>query len=184
MRLIDAIKQKGLPFNVPHSSRDDLPNFFKHMGFVTGAEIGVYRGEFTKKFCEAGLKMYAIDPWITYAGTTQGRQDFLYEHTKRVLAPYPGCTIIRKTSMDAVKDFKDGSLDFVYIDGDHRFRYIAEDLWEWEKRVRRGGVVSGHDYNFGEVGPIVDAFVKIKGLASFYVCGDQDEYLSWFWIKV
>ena len=48
--------------------------------------------------------------------------------------------------MDAVEDFEDESLDFVYIDGHHGFRYIAEDLCEWSYKVRKGGIISGHDY--------------------------------------
>ena len=120
------------------------------MDYKVGAEIGSCRGEFTEKFCKAGLKMYAIDPWTGYAGAgrtekLQEIQDSHYEETKKLLAPYD-CTIIRKTSMEAVSDFEDGSLDFVYIDGNHAFRYIAEDLYEWTKKVRNSGAVSGHDY--------------------------------------
>ncbi len=48
--------------------------------------------------------------------------------------------------MDALEDFEDNSLDFVYIDGDHNFKHISEDIYEWTKKVRSGGIVSGHDY--------------------------------------
>ncbi len=206
MKLINAIKLHGSPFTIPDCGRDELPEFFKQMGYKVGAEIGVYKGEFTEKFCKAGLKMYAIDPWLAYVGAgrtqqKQDRQDFLYGHTKRTLAPYPECKIIRKTSFEASKDFKDGSLDFVYIDGDHRFKYIAEDIVEWEKKVRRGGAVSGHDYFctdpqannvLCQVGAIVDAFVKAYQIGDFYAFGrskpleqeaKNDRYLSWMWIK-
>lgn len=206
MKLIDGIKKIGLPYQIPNCSRDELPAFFKEMGYKVGAEIGVFRGEFTKKFCEVDLKMYAVDPWIGYVGAgrsekVQDKQNINLQHAKKNLAPYPNCKIIRKTSMDAVKDFKDGSLDFVYIDGDHRFKYIAEDIFEWEKKVRSGGAVSGHDYFFTNpratnvichVGPVVDAFVKVKGIKNFYVFGrtkpqkkarKNDRTLSWMWIK-
>src|SRR4029078_12029070 len=115
-----------------------------------GAEIGVDKGAFSQEFCEAGLTLHAIDPWKyddDYQDSrSQERLDFLYGHTKRILAPYPDCTIIRKTSMEAVKDFKDESLDFVYIDGNHQLRYVIEDLVEWSKKIRSGGIISGHDY--------------------------------------
>jgi predicted O-methyltransferase YrrM len=48
--------------------------------------------------------------------------------------------------MEAVKDFKDESLDFVFIDGNHQYSYVLEDITEWSKKVRSGGIVSGHDY--------------------------------------
>ena len=57
MKLIDGLKLQGLPALIPDSSREELPSVFKSMGFKVGAEIGVYRGEFTKLFCEQGIKM-------------------------------------------------------------------------------------------------------------------------------
>jgi hypothetical protein len=39
--------------------------------------------------------------------------------------------------MDALNDFEDDSLDFVYIDGNHEFPYVAEDLFHWSKKVRK-----------------------------------------------
>ena len=205
MTLLEAIKQKGKPFTIPDSSRNDLPQFFVDRGYKVGAEIGVYKGEFTKKFCEAGLKIFAIDPWMGFQG--QGRtqqvqytQDAYYEQAKKVLIPFENCSIIRKTSMDAVEDFKDGSLDFVYIDGDHNFRHAAEDIYEWAKKVRIGGIVSGHDYfctpSFArnvvcQVKPVVDAYIKMMEIENFYLCGrtgkvehgGQDKYYSWFFIR-
>src|SRR5688572_4342222 len=115
MKLIDGIKLKGNPVEIPDCSRDDLPEFFLEMGYKVGAEVGVYKGEFTKKFLDAGLEMYGVDPWLNYSEYRnkrgQKRIDFQYEHAKRVLAPYPNCTVVRKTSMEAVKDIPDKSLD-------------------------------------------------------------------------
>ena len=203
MKIIDGIKLKGRPAEIPGCSRGDLPQFFVDMEYKIGAEIGVYKGAFVEKFCKAGLKMYAIDSWQGYSGggknqAIQARQDFLYGHAKRTLAPYTNCTIIRTTSMDAVRQFKHGSLDFVYIDGDHSFRYIAEDLVEWAKRVRSGGAVSGHDYFYYgpesdlvcQVGPVVDAYIKTFEIPNFYIFGKtenpkdkDDKYPSWMFIK-
>lgn len=187
---------------IPDCSRDDLPQFFVDRGFKVGAEIGTYKGEYAEKFCKAGLKLYAIDPWGIFKDyhwdQTQERQDFLYEHTKRLLAPYKDCTIIRKTSMDAVKDFKDESLDFVYIDGNHSFKYVAEDICEWTKKVKKGGVISGHDYaDFGtkwnvDVKDVVDAYVRARRIKKWYVLGRtrrkkpdevRDRFRSWMWFK-
>jgi hypothetical protein len=203
MKLIEAIKEKGRPFTIPDCGRDSLPDFFKELGFKVGAEIGTYRGEFAEKFCKEGLKLYAIDPWMGYEGAgrteqKQDKQDLNYEEAKKVLAPYPDCLLIRETSREALKLIPDGSLDFVYLDGDHRFQYIAEDLVEWSKKVRTGGIVSGHDY-FNtdpwannvqcQVGAVVDAFVKSFGIETFYVFkpliekSKGDSTPSWFYIK-
>jgi Methyltransferase domain len=204
MKLIDALKEKGRPFEIPDCSRDDLPAFFVEMGYKTGAEVGVYKGEFSKKLCEAGLTLFAIDPWKIYKDYNnprgQSRLDAQYEHTKRLLSPYPKCTIIRKTSMEAVEDFEDESLDFVYIDANHEFRYIAEDISEWTKKVKKGGVVAGHDYFFVKSGTgaqiwhvayVVRAFVGAFDISNYYLLGSKDtkegekrdKWRSWMFVK-
>ena len=203
MKIVDGLRLKGSPAEIPDCSRDELPQFFVEMGFKVGAEIGVYKGEFSEKFCKAGLKLYAIDPGLPeHLDKSRGpnRLEFLYEYTKRVLTPYPNCTIIRKTSMEAALDFEDNSLDFVYIDANHGFRYIAEDLWEWSKKVKKGGVISGHDYAVSKdahdkysyhVKFAVDGFVRAKEIMNFYVLGrketllneKRDKWRSWMWIK-
>ncbi|SRR5260221_6576562 len=209
MKLIDAVKnKKGFPFNVPNCGRDELPGFFKEQGFKVGAEIGVYRGEYTEKFCKAGLTMYAIDPWAGYVGAgrserKQDMQDTNYEFAKKRLSKYKDCTLIRKTSMKALEDIKNGSLDFIYIDGDHRFPFIAEDLYEWYWKVKKGGVIAGHDYFctdpwatnvLCQVGVVVDAFVKAYKIENFYTFGrtkptleeeaKNDRTLSWMFYRV
>lgn len=204
MDLLEAIKESGGPYEIPDCSRDDLPEFFVKMGFKKGAEIGVYKGEFSEKLAKAGLELLAIDPWKIYEGFEnprgQQRLDFQFEHTQRVLLPYPNAKIIRKTSMEAVKDFADGSLDFVYIDANHEFRYIAEDLAEWSKKVKKGGIVAGHDYFFTKTGTGVDhwhvayvlkAYVGAFGIKNWYILGrketikgeKRDKWRSWMFIK-
>lgn len=207
MRLLDAVKQEGRPFNVPDCSRNELPEFFKEMGFKIGAEVGVYLGVFTEKFLQAGLIIYAIDPWIGYSGAgrteqVQTKQDTNFNLAHQRLSPYKNCTMIRRTSMDAVADFENAALDFVYIDGDHRFRYIAEDISEWYQKIKPGGVISGHDYFVTHPGAnnvicqvekVVDAFVDTYGIKNFYTFGrskptleeeaKDDKTLSWMWIK-
>lgn len=203
MKLIDGLKLKGRPAEIPDSSRDDLPQFFVELGFKVGAEIGVYKGEYTKFFLDAGLKMYGIDPWRNYSeyrnSRGQKRLDFLYEHTKRVLAPYPNCTIVKKTTMEAINDFPDESLDFVYIDANHLLKYVIEDIYEWSKKVRQGGVIAGHDYfyekredfNVIHVAFAVKAYTDAYDIKNWYVLGREkfvkgekrDRWRSWMWIK-
>lgn len=211
MQLIQAIKHQGDPFYIQDCARDEVPEFFKSLGFETGAEIGVYKGKFTEKFCQEGFKMFAIDNWLVWKGDPnnhqpQERQDFLYERAKSRLSHYKNCSVIRKNSSDAVKDFKPGSLDFVYIDADHSFRGIADDIHEWFQIIRSGGVISGHDYNytgsdqrakesfntFCQVPQLVDTFTKAFKIKNYYVFGrtkdepneqTNDLYLSWLFFK-
>lgn len=38
------------------------------------------------------------------------------------------------------------SLDFAYIDAQHHFEAIREDIELWYPKIRRGGILSGHDF--------------------------------------
>ena len=206
-KIKEGLKLKGSPAEIPDVSRLDLPEFFKEMGYKTGVEIGVYKGTFLEKFCKAGLEMYGIDPWRTYtdfdlvSDNRKRRQGFLYEHTKRALAQYDNVTLIRKTSMEALEDFEDGSLDFVYIDGNHKLKYVVEDIYGWSKKVKKGGIVSGHDYihpkrTRDRLGNLhakfaVDAYVLAYRIRNWYLLGRQDpeegerrdRFRSWMWVK-
>lgn len=179
-------------------TRDELPEFCKERGYKLGAEIGVYAGEYMEKFCQLGIKMHGIDPWLAYSGMgrtfqKQRKMDKVYQKAKERLDKYDCAYIIKKNSMEALRDFKDESLDFVYIDGNHSFKYIAEDLCGWAKKVRPGGMVSGHDYWCSSaraenvvchVGPVVDAYVRVFGIDKLHVFGKgKDKYPSWMWIK-
>lgn len=184
MKIIDSLKHIGKPFEIPDCSRDDLPQFFVDMGFKKGAEIGVDKGQYSEVIAKSGLTLYSIDPWRSYDDykETQGQErlDFLYEHTKRVLSPYPNAHIIRKTSMEALSDFDDHSLDFVYIDGNHQLQYVIEDLVGWAKKVKIGGVISGHDYIYTNprtqagichVIPALDAYTRAYSIDNWYILG-------------
>jgi hypothetical protein len=208
--IMKGLELKGTPAFIPNCGRDDLPQFFVEMGYKVGAEIGVYKGEFTKKFLDVGLKMYGVDPWTPYeefdrmTEIRRTRLDFLYEHTKRYLEPYlktKQCELIKKTSMDALKDIPDESLDFVYIDGNHMFKYVAEDMCEWWKKIRKGGAMTGHDYTdtpaLGrrweviQVKFVVDGFTLANHISNWYVLGTEkkrhheirDRWRSWLIIK-
>ncbi len=134
--------------------RNDMASMFSELGYKTGAEIGVYTGEYSEVLCikNSGLKLHCVDPWEIYESKeiepfsqNQKALDEFHADAVRRLKPF-GCNIIKKTSMEAVKDFKPGSLDFVYIDANHDYEHTSEDLEEWAKIVRPGGIVSGHDY--------------------------------------
>jgi|SRR3989344_1329757 len=204
MKLIDALKHSGRPFEIPDASRDDLPKFFIEMGFKEGAEIGVDKGEFTEKFAQAGLKIHGVDSWAwskDYDNSrSQEHYDNIYEQAKSRLAPYSNATIFRKTSMEAVEDFKDESLDFVYIDGNHKLKFVIEDIVGWSKKIKSGGVIAGHDYvqfkpraetGICHVIPAVNAYTRAYEIDNWYVIGrkeapageTRDRWRSWMFIK-
>lgn len=208
MKLIDAIKIPGKGrFEIPDTIRDELPSFFKQLEFTTGAEIGVYQGQYTKKFLELGLTMYGVDPWEVYPdyshkrGRNMDKQEKLYQETMQTIGHYPNFHLVRKKSMDALKDFKDKSLDFVYIDAHHGFKYVTEDIWEWTKKIKKGGIIAGHDYGVlrrkkstydmynNHVKYVIDSYTQATLIPRWYVLGSRrpkpneqwEPWRSWFW---
>lgn len=139
---------RKLPIEIHDVTRESFAEVLGELGFKVGAEIGVAQGNHARILCEAipGLKLYCVDIWDRYKGYREytNRIKKYYKEAQERLAPYD-CVFIKKFSMDAIKDFEDRSLDFVYIDGAHDFFHIAEDL-KWAKKVRYGGIVFGHDY--------------------------------------
>lgn len=140
-----------------------LARLFTELEFKEGVEVGTNRGKFASFVCTVNpmLHLTCIDPWITYEGinVSQETQDAVYKYAVKHLAKF-NITILRKTSMEAVRDFALASLDFVYIDGDHSFDYVVQDIVNWVSRVKKGGLILVHDYNKLDVQSAVNAYTS------------------------
>ena len=182
-------------------NRSDFPELFKELGFEVGVEVGVLRGKYSEVLCRSNpkLKLFSVDAWSWYPSRVKRDYENVYEEAVWRLSRYPNCEMVRKWSMDAVKGFADESLDFVFIDGDHEFKAVTNDIAEWSKKVRKGGIVSGHDYGrshdrqYGNVKDVVNAWTYSKNITPWFVGesskykGDEDspDYRDncWFWVK-
>jgi len=148
-------------------------------------EIGVYEGENALDMLRHGVGfLYLVDPYRAHMNNSLITDEATFEVTqeemdqakadmlKRVEA-YPGKTqLLEFFSEEAAQAFKDDSLDFVYIDSVHSYDEVKKDISFWYPKVRKGGVLGGHDYvtaapgRAGYLGLIraVDEFVKEKGV--------------------
>jgi len=193
---------------IPNIGRDDMAKLFAELEFKEGAEIGVENGYYSKILCKAnpGMFLHCIDPWCAVAyepeaaahavDTKQEKYDERYREAFDVLVPY-NTNIIRQTSMDALKYIEDNSLDFVYIDANHDFPNFINDLHQWSKKVKEGGIISGHDYaNFSykkhnHVKRALDAYARCYRMQPLFIIGaknyengvTRDKYRSWMWVK-
>lgn len=55
---------------------------------------------------------------------------------------------IKLSTRSAFRLFKDRSIDFLFIDADHTYEGVREDIMLWLPKVKDGGVISGHDYDW------------------------------------
>ena len=67
-------------------------------------------------------------------------------------------TAIRKPSVEASKDFEDNSCDVVYIDMQHTYDAVIQDLKHWYPKVKVGGYIAGHDANHPGVNQAINEF--------------------------
>jgi len=200
------LEQKS-PIKLPIDRFRGLTGLFNELGFKVGAEIGVDNGRYSKWLCikVKKLKLFCVDPWIEYEDYIESHNqnktdmDTHYERAKTRLAKF-NVEFVRKTSMEAVKDFKDNSLDFVFIDGNHTFEYVVNDIAEWSKKVKPGGIVSGHDYwrsieskkslyingltdlerlKLVQVKDAVDGWMKANQISSWFLTIGS----TWFYVK-
>jgi len=156
------------------------------LGFKKGAEIGVLKGWYSKWLCAKirGLKLYLIDPYVYYKEYSEQRKqkdlDSYEAEAKTRLAKF-NVEFIKKTSMEAIKDFLDERLDFVFIDANHDYKWVSEDIREWSKKVRKGGIVSGHDYSDHhlDVKRAVNEWVKDNKISPLFLIGNK----TWFYVK-
>lgn len=125
-----------------------------------GAEIGVYRGENAQRVLEEfpQCELVLVDTWCEWSGdstyykhhgnmghkTSDSWEATMVEAMERT--SYFRVVVRRMTSKEASIIQQDGSLDFCFIDSNHTYESVREDIELWLPKVRKGGLISGHDY--------------------------------------
>ena len=96
--------------------------------------------------------LYCVDHWEGNANVDR-HQRLVSEYDifatfKANVSSYKGSDLVKPlvmSSRDAAKIVGDGSLDLVFIDGDHSYDHTASDIKLWIPKVTPGGILSGHD---------------------------------------
>lgn len=187
---------RHMPIRIHETRHGGLTRLWAELGYQSGAEIGVEQGHYSEEILcgNSGARLYCIDPWQTYTRyfdhVSQSKLDRFYAEAVERLKPYAErCTIIKAHSVDAARNFKDGELDFAYIDGNHEYQYVVNDICEWMRVVRPGGMLAGHDYRRDKSNRIPFHVIQaVQGYADAYhitpwfvILGDRAA--SWLWIK-
>ncbi len=117
------------------------------------AEIGCWLGTgstqvFIENLSALGGTLFCIDTWRGSPNVAE-HQRMIAEYdvfrTFMLNADSPVVKPIRARSADAAKTFDDRSLDLVFIDGDHCYAEVMQDIAAWRPKLRSGGILCGHD---------------------------------------
>lgn len=72
----------------------------------------------------------------------------IFEEFKNNLAPViKYINPVQALSSEAVKQYENKSLDFIFIDGNHHYEGVMEDLKNWRPKMKDGAIMAGDDYN-------------------------------------
>jgi len=197
------LNQHRMPIEIPNTNRKDLAKLFYELDYETGAEIGVERGNYSEILCKRNpnLHLYCIDAWECYPEyrehVSQEKLDRFYDETKDRLSKWDA-NLIRGFSVDAAKDFDNKSLDFVYIDANHNFQNVTNDICAWLPKIKKGGIISGHDFIRRKgtsyqvhVVEAITGYTQAYRIKPWFVFGRKaiienerrDKPRSWMWIK-
>ena len=134
--------------------------------------------------------MYGVDPYLfyerndekplikdlmlffkIYSITKESKKKIFnsfFELAKKKLSKYGRrVELIRKSSKAAAEEFKNRTLDFVFIDAAHDYESVKKDIEAWYPKVKRGGIISGHDYYASSVRQAVHEYLKeVKSVSS------------------
>jgi hypothetical protein len=133
--------------------REEFGEFLTSKNLIKkGVEVGSFKGEFARTILEKweGV-LYMVDPWYELEDYNDMsniglNQDAYLEAMRSINDFRDRAYMLRCLSKQAVDLFPDESLDFVYIDGNHEYSYVVQDIKLWYPKVKKGGIVAGHDY--------------------------------------
>lgn len=124
---------------------------------ITMAEIGSWQGESAEMFLKSGkiIKFFSIDPY----GNDERRMEAEDIFKWRV----SGFNVvkIRSTSNEGMSQCD--ILDFVYIDGNHSYEWVKADIKNSLDKIRKGGIIGGHDYGEKYIHTVVKAVDELLG---------------------
>jgi predicted O-methyltransferase YrrM len=147
--------KKMLKTNNWFNYQDFYENMASIKKYKTYVELGVWKGHsvsyLASKLKGRNVKIYAVDifeDWdknkkvldeVKYV-TELYNENLINEGVRNMI------TDIRSISWEAADNFKESEVDFVFIDADHTYNSVIKDIKAWLPKIKKGGIISGHDY--------------------------------------
>ena len=153
-----------------------------------GTEVGVYEGDMAEALRVAfpACELLLVDPWQEWTPDDTYYQkhrrtgkliktdwDAIYKKTMNRMAALGGFNrISRTTSKWAAHVAENKSQDFVFIDANHNYDDVLNDIGWWLPKIKRGGLICGHDYG-GAYRGVAKAVDKSFGKKNLIIPGNR-----------
>jgi hypothetical protein len=100
----------------------------------TIAEIGVYKGDFSQQL------LNLLNPACCYL------IDIDLDKLHPELRIDKRVRLLRGRSWEVLEEVSDSTLDYVYVDGDHSYEGVKNDLLITHRKTKPGGIIQFNDY--------------------------------------
>ena len=150
MRPLDSDLYNGL-VNLAKTFAKTNPKTFVEIGSYNGESLEVFRNHLPKD-----CKIFCIDPWLNNydendAASEISEMNEVEASFDRVMRKYRNIAKLKFISNEIFELFDDESLDIVYIDGNHKYEAVKEDIKLYLPKIKEDGIISGHDYDVPDV---------------------------------
>ena len=144
---------------------------------ATLVEVGAYKGKsagyMASRIRDLGLdtKFYTVDYWDKPEEERHGRVNDRpptlaeFKANMEMIGASDHVTPLQMSSLDGAKEFEDKSVFFVFIDANHYYKNVLEDIKAWYPKLTDDGIIGGHDMSSGFPGvrqAVVEFFGSMK----------------------
>jgi predicted O-methyltransferase YrrM len=152
---------RGIPPEITITDAEvltDLVLTIRHRRMVV-VEVGSWVGNGSTRIIIEAMReaaqgtLYCVDTWtgsdnVSHHLNYRRQRVNLFRVFAQNMTRYNARHIVQPltlSSLEASKLFPDKSIDMVFIDGNHGYSHVKEDILAWLPKVKAGGILSGHD---------------------------------------
>ena len=132
--------------------KEALEKFILQHNLKRGAEIGVWQGETSSHILKnTDCFLYLVDLWSSSAKYKKWNQEKNKRITLKRIKKSQNSKILQGVRWDVAQQIQDQELDFVFIDGDHSTEGVRNDIQAYTPKIKQGGYIMGHDWDWQSV---------------------------------
>ena len=130
---------------------------------TVGAEVGVWNGDTAERILaqRPKVRLFLVDRWeppepgdsyfnsgAKIAAQSENMHQKAYQRCRMRTEPYKErIEWLVGASLEMAEAVAERSLDFVFVDADHSFEGVYNDILAWLPKIAVGGWIGGHNWN-------------------------------------